>query len=439
MVELLQPESQPLGWRQYLDARQIIEEVQRRSRTDSQRYEGTLEVADSKRRVSTKRWTFERRGSFGESKSLLRFTEPPEVKGIALLIHNHPDRASDQWMWRPAIERDQRIAWRRRDDDLVRVSDVRMPQGGRCEFRLRAPIAKDAACRWADYLKGCAEVLLAEGVALRGCDLALRGDVPLGSGLSSSAALEVATILALLSAAGTTLPGETIARLGQRAENRYVGTNCGILDQLSSACCREGAASLMDCRATTLTPVPLPPGCSIVIADTGKRRGLVDSAYNERRAQCEHAAHAFGVRALRDVSVETFERRRSELPNLIAQRAAHVIHENQRVLDAVAALRAGDVATFGRLMNHSHDSLRDLYQVSSKELDAVVDIARSVPGVHGARMTGAGFGGCAIALVEDGRVGELTQAIERDYPQRTGRQPKVYPCVASDGASWRWL
>ncbi|MCL6509531.1 MAG: galactokinase [Anaerolineae bacterium] len=360
--------------------------------------------------------------------------------GRVNLIGEHTDY-NDGFVLPMAIDRDVTIVGAPRDDRAVRLHSTNF--GAEALFSLDH-IEKASTNTWSNYVRGVADVLQQAGLALSGFDGVIHGEVPIGSGLSSSAAIEMATVMAFAAAgaggpSSPNLDGVQAARLAQRAENEFVGVNCGIMDQFISSLGKAGHALFIDCRSLDYALVPVPRGVTVLVVDTDAPRSLAASAYNERRAQCEHAAHAFGVRALRDVSVETFERRRSELPNLIAQRAAHVIHENQRVLDAVAALRAGDVATFGRLMNHSHDSLRDLYQVSSKELDAVVDIARSVPGVHGARMTGAGFGGCAIALVEDGRVGELTQAIERDYPQRTGRQPKVYPCVASDGASWRWL
>lgn len=297
------------------------------------------------------------------------------------------------------------------------------------------------------------------------------GNVPIGSGLSSSAATEMATIMAFEAAGGENFTTENTertektaeknesglslshsvssvrsvvnldpvfaAKFAQRAENQFVGVNSGIMDQFISSLGKRGQALFIDCRSLSYELVPVPTGVTVLIVDTNAPRSLAASAYNERRAQCEQAAQTFGVKALRDVSVATFEQRKNELPALIAQRAAHVIYENQRVLDAVQALRAGDVIRLGTLMNQSHDSLRDLYAVSSKELDAVVDIARAHDGVLGARLTGAGFGGCAIALVRDAHASALADVMLREYPSRTGREPKVYACVASDGASWK--
>jgi galactokinase len=336
-----------------------------------------------------------------------------------------------------AIEREMRIVWRRRSDDRVCIVDAEMASAGRAEFRLAPGIAKDPAVRWADYLKGCAEVLLAEGVPLAGCDLAISGDVPLGSGLSSSAALEVATILALLAAAGRSLDPVQVARLGQRAENTYVGTNCGILDQLSSACCQKGSAALMDCRSLTLTPAPLPAGCSIVIADTGKRRGLVDSAYNERRAQCEAGARALDVSHLRDVTMHGLWQasQAGRLDALARRRCEHVVAEDGRTLAAFACLRAGDAIAFGELMDQSHADLRDKFEVTCPELDTMVAIARSQPGCLGSRMTGAGFGGCTVSLVRDEAVAAFVPALTAAYLKaHPTMKPAVYVTRAAAGA-----
>jgi galactokinase len=196
---------------------------------------------------------------------------------------------------------------------------------------------------------------------------------------------------------------------------------------------------MIDCRSLAYQVVPVPAGATVLIVDTTAPRTLAGSAYNQRRAECEEGARLLGVASLRDISVDVLDKCMGELPPVIARRCAHVVHENKRVLDAVAALTGNDLIAFGALMNQSHDSLRDLYEVSSKELDAVVDIARGEPGVFGARMTGAGFGGCAIALVADASAAALAARVQTEYPLRTGRRPKVYACVASDGASWRAL
>jgi galactokinase len=357
--------------------------------------------------------------------------------GRVNLIGEHTDY-NDGFVLPMAIDREVAIVGAPRSDCRVRLHALNYDQDA--DFEL-AQLQPDPTGRWTNYPRGVAWALQEAGFELRGFDGVLYGDVPIGSGLSSSAAIEMATLMAF-AACQPRLAGldpVRAAKLAQRAENAFVGVNCGIMDQFVATLGRAGHALFIDCRSLDYALVPMPAGKAVVVVDTAAPRSLAASAYNERRAQCEAAAQALGVAALRDLSPEAFAQRRATLPALIAQRAEHVVHENQRVLDAVAALRAGDVAAFGRLMNESHDSLRDLYAVSSAELDAVVEIARGVPGVYGARMTGAGFGGCAIALADEAKVDELRSAIMRNYPARTGRQPTVYVCIASDGASSRAL
>ena len=336
--------------------------------------------------------------------------------GRVNLIGEHTDY-NDGFCLPMAIERDVRVAIRPRTDKTVRV--VSLEQHGVVTFELSAAIPKatDKAQHWADYVKGCAQILVESGESLVGADLALTGDVPLGSGLSSSAALEVAIIHALLTAAGRSLPGAQIARLGQRAENKYVGTNCGILDQLSSACGVLGSVMLMDCRTLELTPAPLPAGVSVVIADTGKRRGLVDSAYNERRAGCEAGAKALGVSHLRDASLHGLwdAERKGTLSPLARQRCEHVVAENGRTIAAFACLTVGDAVALGQLMDQSHNDLRDKFAVTCAELDDLVTIARALPGCLGSRMTGAGFGGCTVSLVRDESVQAFVAALVPAY------------------------
>jgi galactokinase len=233
---------------------------------------------------------------------------------------------------------------------------------------------------------------------------------------------------------GLEVPDLELARICQQAEHQFVGTQCGLMDQLISALGRAGHALLIDCRHLTWEAVPLPPDVSVVICDTGKRRGLVDSAYNERRAQCEEGARRLGVPALRDLDVETFEARADELPALLQKRCRHVVHENSRTLHAAQALRRGDGQTVGRLLNESHASLRDLYQVSCEELDLMAALAQSQPGCWGARMTGAGFGGCVVALVDSAAVEFFSAAVGPRYERQARRTPTLYVCQASAGA-----
>ena len=352
--------------------------------------------------------------------------------GRVNLIGEHTDY-NEGFVLPMAIDRDVTIVGAPRQDHIVRLYSADFDQLS--TFPLDA-ITPDPAMPWSNYMRGVAAMLQADGLALRGFDGVVSGDVPIASGLSSSAATEMATVMAFCAASGLSIDGARAAQLSQRAENEFVGVNCGIMDQFISSLGKAGHALLIDCRSLRYELAPLPAGVTVLVVDTTAPRTLAGSAYNQRRRECEEGARLLGAPSLRDVSVQAFERRRDTLPEVIARRCAHVIYENQRALDAVAALRRGDLSTFGALMNQSHDSLRDLYEVSSAELDAVVDIARGAPGVYGARMTGAGFGGCAIALVNDNAAAALADRIAVEYPRRTSRTPSIYPCTASDGANW---
>ncbi|MCD4738406.1 MAG: galactokinase, partial [Anaerolineae bacterium] len=300
------------------------------------------------------------------------------------------------------------------------------------EFELDALEKRDAG--WVEYLKGVAWALQEAGYALRGWEGMLSGDVPSGAGLSSSAALELATARAFASVSALPWDPVEMARLAQRAENEWVGVNCGIMDQLISAAGQAGHALLIDCRSLALTPVPLPPETVVVVLDTATRRGLVASAYNERRSQCEQAAEFCGVPALRDLSLAEFETRAGTLDALTRRRARHVITENARTVRAAEALRQGDAGELGRLMNASHGSLREDFEVSSDALNAMVVAAQAEPGCYGARMTGAGFGGCAVALVAAAQAQIFTVNVADAYQAATGIEPRVYLCRPVAGA-----
>ncbi len=344
-----------------------------------------------------------------------------QAPGRVNIIGEHTDY-NDGFCLPMAIERDVRIAVSATESASISVASCEKQESGAVTFDLCADVTKDPDHAWVDYVKGCVVVLLAEGIPVRGCQMVITGNVPLGSGLSSSAALEVAVIHALLCAAEHHMPAERIAVLAQRAENSYVGTNCGILDQLSSSCGMDGSAMLMDCRSLALTPAPLPKDVCIVIADTGKRRGLVDSLYNERRAQCEAGAAALSVSHLRDVSMHGLAaaHAKGELDADALRRCEHVVAENGRTFAAAACLRAEDSVALGYLMDQSHTDLRDKFEVSCPELDAMVTFARTLPGCLGSRMTGAGFGGCTVSLVQrseaDAFVQKLAQAYQAAYP-----------------------
>ncbi len=363
-----------------------------------------------------------------------RFGGEPErwarAPGRVNLIGEHTDY-NDGFVLPMAIDRDIWIAFRPRPDRTVRLWSLDFAQAS--EFSLDA-VVRDPSASWSNYVRGVAWLLADRGVRLRGMDAAVQGTVPIGAGLSSSAALEVAAGLALLAAAGGDMPRAELALACQRAENEFVGNRCGIMDQFISALGRAGHALFLDCRSLDYRHVPLPAGYRIVVANSMVRRALVDSAYNERRAQCEQAAQALGVRALRDADEAMLESAKRHLPEVVYRRARHVVRENARVLQAVDAMRRGDAEAFGALMNASHASLRDDYEVSCRELDALVDIARRQSGCLGARMTGAGFGGCTVNLVEAGAVEAFVPALREGYRAATGLDAEIYVCDAADGA-----
>jgi galactokinase len=289
---------------------------------------------------------------------------------------------------------------------------------------------------WVEYVKGMAWALQDAGYKLKGWQGVSAGDIPVGAGLSSSAALEMAVARAFAKVSEWEWDAAKMALLGQKCENQWVGVNCGIMDQMISAAGKKGHALLIDCRSLESCPVPLPPETAVVILDTTTRRGLVDSAYNERRQQCEEAAAYFGVPALRDVDVKTFNAKANGLDPLTRKRAKHVITENQRTLDAMAAMLQEKPHKLGELLNESHASLRDDFEVSSEELNQIVDCAtRRDTAIFGARMTGGGFGGCAVALVRDYNAKAFANAVAACYQAATGLQPNIYICYPSEGAS----
>jgi len=287
---------------------------------------------------------------------------------------------------------------------------------------------------WAKYPVGCAWALNDAGYETPALNAVFTSDVPRGSGLSSSAAVEMAFISAWQALAGFEADAMARAQLGQRAENLYVGVNCGIMDQFASACGKRDHALFLDCRSLEWHTVPLPDGVAIVVADTAVPRSLSDSAYNERRSACEEAARLFGAKSLRDVSVAEFQRNKNKLPELVARRAQHVVEEIQRTEQAVFLLKQGNVRAFGRLMNECHESLRDLYEVSCPELDVMVRIARSLDGCYGARLTGAGFGGCTVNLVAHSEAEAFATGLASRYTRETDKNPSVYICRAEAGA-----
>lgn len=265
-------------------------------------------------------------------------------------------------------------------------------------------------------------------------------DVPQGSGLSSSASVEMAFALAWQTLGGWFLPPMERALLGQKAENQYVGVKCGIMDQFASACGEENRLLLLDCRLLEWRTLPLPKDIAIVIADTTKRRTLTSGEYNRRRADCEEAVRLLkkfvpDIKSLRDVNLETFNQFASHLPEQVHKRARHVVEEIERTQLAIPLLENGDIQQFGRLLNECHASLRNLYEVSISELDVMVQVAQSLPGCYGARLTGAGFGGCTVNLVSMDKVEDFANQLSAGYEAKTGLHPEIYICQASPGAT----
>jgi galactokinase len=294
--------------------------------------------------------------------------------------------------------------------------------------------------QWARYPAGVAWSLTEASVSVPGLQAAYGSDVPRGAGLSSSASVELAFAMAWMKVGGASLAPMELARLCQRAENKYVGVNCGIMDQAASACSEAGRVMLLDCRSLEYQTLPMPEGTVIIVADTGVRHALTGSAYNDRRSACEQAVEMLrhdlpGISALRDVSPEEFDHLAPKLPREIQMRARHIVEEIDRTRRAVPLLRSGDVQAFGGLMNECHASLRDLYQVSCPELDVMAGIAQQLPGCYGARLTGAGFGGCTVNLVEHRSADAFADALARGYQAATQRRPEIYVCTASRGAN----
>ena len=359
-----------------------------------------------------------------------------QAPGRVNLIGEHTDY-NEGFVFPVAIDRWVVVAVRSRADSLVRIYSAMHEEV--TEFRVDD--VPDAQGNWADYPKGVVREFQKLGHSLCGFDAAIVGNVPMGAGLSSSAAVEMAVGKGIVVLNSIEISGPDLALLGQRSENHFVGVNCGIMDQFISANGRAGHALFLDCRDLSFELVPLfGDDVQIVICNSGVTRGLTDSAYNDRRSACESGvsrlARAMGadVGALRDVSMEVLDAYGDALSETVLKRCRHVIAENERTQRAVALLKDGDLSGFGQLMVASHESLRDDYEVSGKELDLLVEIALNVPGVLGARMTGAGFGGCTVNIVERDAVSTLTDAINGRYPRATGLTPEIYVCSAVNGA-----
>lgn len=305
----------------------------------------------------------------------------------------------------------------------------------RAVIDLDQPMVADPEMPWSNYVRGVIQQLLQHGLRLTGGRLYIAGDVPAGAGLSSSASLEMAVIRALTALSGETIDPARAALLGQAAENHFVGCNCGIMDQLISACGEADHALLIDCQDLSTRAVSIPGNWEILIVHSGVKRGLVDSEYNQRRQQCEAAAATFGAASLREVTLAQLLEKETAMDPLVFRRARHVLTENQRTLAAAEALAAADITRLGQAMAESHASMRDDFNITVPAIDTLVGIlTRAGNGQAGARMTGGGFGGCVVAIAPAAVIPALMQAVEQDYPRLTGCEPLLIRAKASAGA-----
>jgi galactokinase len=345
--------------------------------------------------------------------------------GRVNLIGEHTDY-NDGFVLPAAIDHGTWVAAGPRDDGQVRATALDWD----AESDLFDPRAPDRVGGWRDHVRGTLSQIEAVGI-----ELVIAGNVPQGAGLSSSASLALALLSAAACVADRPRTPKDMAKLAQRAENSFVGTQCGIMDQLASACGEAGHALLIDCRSLETRPVQLPAGTALLIAHSRVRRGLVDSAYNERRLQCEEAARLLGVTALRDVSAELLNEHRSKLSPLVFRRARHIVSENARVLSAAQALHRGDLAQLSRLMTASHESMRLDFEITHPLVDRLAAILQSVAGDEGgARMTGGGFGGCVVALLPEARIGHAIDRVLGEYRSPDGEEALMFRCAASAGA-----
>ncbi|EMT6577673.1 MULTISPECIES: galactokinase [Providencia] len=357
-----------------------------------------------------------------------------QAPGRVNIIGEHTDY-NDGFVLPCAIDYQTMTAAAKRDDRIIRV--VAADYHNECdEFSLDSDITFLPEKMWANYIRGVVKFLLQRGFSFNGCDIAVSGNVPQGAGLSSSASLEVVIGQTLKALYQLDISQQDIALNGQQAENQFVGCNCGIMDQLISACGDAGHALLIDCRSLALFPISIPDDLVVMIINSNKQRGLVGSEYNTRRQQCEEAANLFGVKALRDVTFDDFLQQQHQLSPVVAKRAKHVISENERTLAAAKALTQNDLLQLSELMAQSHISMRDDFEITVKEIDTLVDIVKSVLGVQGGvRMTGGGFGGCVVAVMQQQCVQPVIDAVEAQYQKATGLQADIYVCQPSSGAS----
>ncbi len=372
-----------------------------------------------------------------------QFGLPPTIitraPGRVNLIGEHTDY-NDGFVLPVAIARDTLVAARSRNDHTIRVYSATIRRASTWTID---SIQQSVNQPWSNYIRGITRFLYERDLLTSGADLAITSTVPLGAGVSSSAALEVSSALAFLTINDTDLPPVELALLCQRVENEFVGVQTGIMDQFIARLAEQNHALLIDCQYHTFQQVPLPKGYILGIADTGVKHGLVASEYNKRRQQCEEGVSALqryypNIHALRDVTSEQLALHANTIPPIVFRRCRHVITENERVMQAITALHTGNLDFFGELMYASHASLHDDYEVTIPELDTLVEAARSVKGVIGSRMTGGGFGGSTITIMEEHTAARWARALRSTFQSRFGRIPLTFTSGAVAGASIVW-
>ncbi len=350
------------------------------------------------------------------------------ASGRVNLIGEHTDY-NDGFVLPAALGFATYVAAAVRDDRRIRVASLNFDR--ELEFDLDQPL-QESEKTWAKYVQGVGLILEREGFSLRGADLLIDSDVPVGAGLSSSAALEISTAFALATLAGHQVDGMKLARIGQAAEHEFAGVRSGIMDQFVSVFGQKDHALFLDCRSMEWSAIPT-SSAQFLICNTKTKHELADGEYNKRRAECEAAAAFFGKASLRDVTMEDLNERSDGMPEIPKKRARHIVTENARVESSVTALKSGDLAAFGQLMNESHTSMRDDFEISCAELDLMVELARASGEVLGARMTGGGFGGCTINLMKSGNHSEFIPIITEQYKNKTGIDPEIYSCKIGGG------
>ena len=356
--------------------------------------------------------------------------------GRVNIIGEHTDY-NDGFVMPCAINYGMAVSFAKRNDSIWRVYAIDINEQD--EFDLSQDFTRSEH-KWANYVRGVVKYIQEQCPEFKqGADLVMASDVPMSSGLSSSAALEISIGKTCQVLDNLPLSLAQIALIGQKAENKFVGANCGNMDQLTSALGQKDHLIMIDCRSLDIAPTPVPQGYSIAIINSNVKHDLVTGEYNSRRQECEQAAKFFGVKALRDVTPEQFHARENELKaesELAYKRAKHVVYEDQRVLDAVTALKVNDMVKLGQLMGESHNSMRDDFEITIPEIDYLVELAQVAIGKNGgARMTGGGFGGCIVCLVPNEKVEALRQLIADNYEKQTGIKETFYLCTASDGVS----